>query len=201
MTWNVTRVTEPSEPLISLEDAKLHLRVVHDDEDTLIERIVEAAAEQCEAFQRRAFVTQTLQLTLPRFPRGRYIRLPRPPLQTVDSIEYVSRDGDTVEVSDNLYRAVSDTEPGCVMLVPGAAWPSDVASAPDAVRVTYTAGYGDAADVPKAARSAALLFAGHLYENREAGTVGSGPPFRLPLGPEYLLRSHQFTMTDPLGGD
>jgi uncharacterized phiE125 gp8 family phage protein len=200
MTWALVRTTEPAEPAVSTEDAKLHLRVVHDDEDALIDRIVAAATEQCEEFQGRAFLTQTFMLTLPRFPRGRAIRLPRPPLQAVDKIEYLNTDGDVIEFDSNSYRAVTGIEPGHVMLTDGNSWPSTARGA-DAVRVTFTAGYGEPHEIPAAARSAVLLLVGHLYENRETVTVGTGPTFRLPMGPEYLLSPKRFRMPDPLGAD
>ena len=198
MSWALVRTTKPNEPVISITDAKEHLRVVHDAEDILIQWIVDAATEHCETFQGRAYVTQEFQLTLPRFPHGRALRLPRPPLQGVEQIEYLDRNGDTQTLDSSAYRSVTTTEPGMVILNDGESWPQ-VGQAPDAVRVTFTAGYGGPEDVPHALQSAVLLYAGHLYENRETATVGTGPSFRLPLGYENLLRPNRFTMPDPLG--
>lgn len=199
MTWALVRITEPGDPVISTSDAKLHLRVDHTDEDTLIERIVDAATRQCEEYQGRAYVTQEFRLTVPRFPfYGRVIRLPRPPLQSVEKIEYLDTNHAVQELDPMKYRVNTDGLPGQVILNEGESWP-DTGRAPDAVRVTYTAGYGGPADVPADYRAAILLMVGHLYENREVVTVGSGPTFRLSLSMEWILTKNKFTMPDPIG--
>jgi len=40
-------------PVVTLDDAKLHLRVIGDDENSLINRLVEAAQEQAQAYVNR----------------------------------------------------------------------------------------------------------------------------------------------------
>jgi uncharacterized phiE125 gp8 family phage protein len=199
MSWSLVRVTEPTQLVVTVSEAKVHLRVDHDAEDVLIERVIDAATEQCESFQRRAFCTQTWKLTLSRFPHGRTIRLPRPPLQSVESIEYRDRNGDLVTLDSEDYRVNDSATPGEVILNRDKSWPS-TAHEPDAVQITYVAGYGNGPDVPAAERSAILLYCGHLYENRETVTVGTGPTFRLPMGPEYLLYPNRVFEFDPLGG-
>lgn len=197
--WTLERTNAPVAPLVTLAEAKLHLRVEHDAEDTLITRIVAAATERAEEIQARAYVTQTWRLGLPRFPVGRVIRLPRPPLQAVTSIAYTDPAGESQTLPDSTYRVLIDGVPGRVVLARDAAWPA-TADEPDAVRVTYTAGYGDlGADVPEEQRAAVLLFVGHLYESREAITVGTGPTFKLAYGPEYLLWPDRVFDIDPLG--
>ena len=199
MTWSLVRVTEPDSPVISTAEAKLHLRIDHSDEDTLIDRIVEAATNQCEEYQGRAYVTQEFRLTVPRFPfYGRIIRLPRPPLQSVTSIEYLDVNGDVQTLDASMYRVNTDGLPGQVIIKDGESWPNTV-YAPDAVRITYTAGYGEPADVPADYRSAILLMVGHLYENREVVTVGSGPTFKLSLSLEWMLSKNKVVTPDPIG--
>ena len=198
--WTLERLAEPAEPAVSLIEAKLHLRVDHDAEDSLIERIIRAATERAEEIQGRAYVTQTFRLGLPRFPRGRVIYLPRPPLQSVEQITYLDPAGEEQTLSPDTYRADPAAVPGRVILRRGAAWP-ETADEPDAVRITYAAGYGDTgAAVPEETRAAILLFVGHLYEQREAVTVGTGPTFQLAYGPEYLLWPDRVFPFDPLGG-
>lgn len=196
--WSLRQTIAPAEPLVSLAEAKLHLRVEHDAEDALIERIVEAATERAEVMQARAYVTQTFRLTLSRFPAGRILRLPRPPLQSVSEITYLDTDGTEQTLDSTSYRVDADAEPGRLILNADTSWPN-AANEVDAVRVTYVAGYGAAADVPEQIRSAVLLFVGHLYENREAITVGTGPTFELAFGPEYLLWPNRVFAFDPLG--
>lgn len=199
MEWSLERTVAPVAPVVSLAEAKLHLRVEHDAEDALIERIVRAATERAEEVQARAYVTQTFRLVLPRFPSGRVLRLPRPPLQQVTSITYMSTAGAIQTVAPSEYRVDTAAVPGRVILNQDARWPAP-ASEPDAVAVTYVAGYGDAGeDVPEEQRAAVLLFVGHLYESREAITVGTGPTFKLAYGPEYLLWPDRVFEFNPLG--
>lgn len=74
---SVAPVTEP----VSLDEAKLHLRVDLTDEDTLIDTLIAAAREDCEKFQNRAYISQTWELWLDAFPSRNYIELPLPPFQ------------------------------------------------------------------------------------------------------------------------
>ena len=197
--WTLERTVAPAVPVVDLAEAKLHLRVEHDAEDALIDRIVTAATERAEEIQSRAFVTQTYRLSLPRFPHGRIIRLPRPPLQSVTAITYADTDGTQQTLATSDYRVDTAAVPGRIILNRDAAWPS-VADEPDAVRVTYVAGYRDAgSDVPEEQRAAVLLFVGNLYECREAISVGTGPTFKLAFGPEYLLWPDRVFGFDPLG--
>lgn len=199
MTWTLVQVQKPAAPAVSLEEAKLHLRVEHDVEDSLIKRIVAAATERAEEIQARAFVTQTFRLGLPRFPRGRILRLPRPPLQSIESIRYLDSAGTEQEFPAGAYRVDTDAVPGRVILKRGHSWPA-TANEPDAVTVTYVAGYGGPEAVPEEQRAAILLFVGHLFEMREAVTIGTGPTFKIAYGPEYLLWPDRVFPFDPLGG-
>lgn len=199
MNWSLTRVSEPESPLVSLSDAKVHLRVDHDADDVLILQVVDAATERFEDYQNRSFVTQQWRLTLGRFPRGRIIYLPRPPVSAIDKIEYITPAGDVEEMTTGDYRISESLGVNTIVLTAGRTWPR-VADEPDAVRITYTAGYGNAEDVPEAVSAAVLLLSGHLYENREVVTVGTGPTFRLPMSSEYLLAPNRVFHIDPFGG-
>ena len=67
-------------------------------------------------------------------------------------------------------------------------WP-DIYDRPDAVEVNFTAGYADAASVPKILRHAVLLLISHLYENRAA--VSNGQVTEIPYTVKHLLESHR----------
>ena len=79
---NLTVITPPAEPPVSLADAKKYLRVGHAGEDQLIADLVEAASVRLEQLAGLALVKQTRQLTWLRWPAtiaGRGIRLPSSP--------------------------------------------------------------------------------------------------------------------------
>ena len=81
-------LTPPATPLVTLDEAMLHLRAGGVAESALIEGLVEAATAQAEAFTRRRFVTQSWRLTLDRLPSGALL-LPYPPLRSVESLTYI----------------------------------------------------------------------------------------------------------------
>jgi uncharacterized phiE125 gp8 family phage protein len=155
-------------------------------EDDLLTRLITAAREDCEDFQRRAYITRTYELWLDAWPDGDKITIPMPVLQAVDSIIYYDTAGDDYEMDEEDYIVDINNEPGQVVLACGKSWPSETLQPVNGICIEFNAGYGDAAaDVPAAVRQAMLLLIGHLYENREAVTEKS--TVVLPMAVESLL--------------
>jgi len=94
--------------------------------------------------------------------------MPLPPLQTVESVVYVDENGDTQTLDPSQYVVDNSEEPARIVPAFGACWPR-VQPQPGAVKVAFTAGYGDAADnVPKDLKHWMLLHLTHWFRNREA---------------------------------
>ena len=183
----LTLVTGPAVEPVSLTEAKSHLRVDITDDDALITALITAARQMAEEISRRALITQTWKYILDAWPKGDELTLPLPPLQSVASITYKDKDGNSATFSSGSYIVDADCEPGRVVLAYGATWPSTTLYPAGAITVQFTAGYGDSAsDVPQAIRQAMLLMIGHWYENREQVTVGAVAR-EIPLGVEALL--------------
>ena len=180
------RTVPPTTEPVTLAMAKAHLRVDDNEEDPLIAQVIEAAREWCEDFQRRSFCSQTWRLTLDEFPSCDVIELPRPPLASVSSITYVDSDGATQTLSSGDYTVDTDSEPGRVILGYDESWPS-TRDVPNAVTITYVAGYGaNDSFVPAKVKQAMLLLIGHWFENREdilTGTISK----QIEKGAEALL--------------
>lgn len=157
------QIIPPSSETITLDEAKLHLRVDNEEEDLLIAGLIQTAEEHVEAFTKRAIMPQSWELTLSEFPNE--IRLPRPPLQVVESISYRGSDGVVRVINPDAYEVESDR----IYLVPGASWPSTPLYPGLPIRVRFTAGYEQ---VPAAIKHAILLLVGHWYNNREAVREG-----------------------------
>ena len=80
--------------------------------------------------------------------------------------------------------------PARVTVKDGESYPDTIGEA-DAVKVTFTVGYGaTAADVPESFKAAILLLVGHLFENREAVATGLTVT-EVPLAWKYLLNSYR----------
>lgn len=163
VSWRV--ITPPAAEPVSVVLAKANCRVTHTHEDALFALWIEAARRHAEAVLGRAIITQTIAAKFDTWDT--ILRLPRPRLQLVDSVTYLDPDGVEQTASADLYDVDIDSEPGRVLLTPGEAWP-DILAAPQAVTVTYTAGYGDSGDdVPGNIREAILMAVGAWNENRE----------------------------------
>jgi len=184
--------TEPEIEPISLFEVKDHLRLDHDEhtEDDLIKTtLIPAARKYCELRQNRTYITQTWELWLDAFPDKGYIEIPKPPLQSVDSIKYYDT-SDSEATFSSSYYTVDDKDQYSpkVFLNYGQSWPSTALRPYNGVCVTFVAGYGDDGyDVPQNVRSAMLLFIGHLYENREAVVTTGLNAVEIPKGVDALL--------------
>ncbi len=142
-------------------------------EDVDVVALLTAAREWVEKRLARALITQTWRYTIDRFPGCLTIELPRPNLLTVSSITYVDNDGATQTMSTNDYAVDTDHFPGRIILAYGASWPS-TREHPNAVTITYTAGYGATrASVPAPIKAAIKLRLSDLYMNREGAFVGT----------------------------
>ena len=84
----------------------------------------------------------------------------------------IDTDGATQTVSSSVYDVDIDQEPGRLRLAYSESWPSDRRSTPNSVIIRFVAGYGDADAVPETIKAAIKLLVGHLYEHREAVTLG-----------------------------
>ncbi len=166
---------KPAVEPIDTAHAKSHLRVTVSDDDDLIDDFVSAARERMESDTRRAFITQSWELTLDSFPVSSdvAILLPRPPLQSVTSIEYLDTDGDEQTWASANWREDKASEPARITPEYSKVYPT-TRNVTGAVTITYKTGYGDsAASVPKAFRKAMLTLVAHWYENREAVVIGT----------------------------
>ena len=180
--------TAPTVEPISLYEMKLHSRIDHDDEDTLLDSLIKSARQYCETFTGRAFCTQTIQYYLNNWPSGDAIYLPLPPVQSVSSVRWTDSSGTetTLTVSDD-YEVDTDSEPARVVLPYNKSWPTGILAPNNPIVVEYVAGYGNATDVPEYIKAAIKLYAGALYENREAVLPAGHIGRTLPMGVDALL--------------
>ena len=154
---------------VSLNQARAHLRVLHDDEDDLISSIIVTAREQVEA--------DTELVIMPRRVTEAFYGFKSP---------LVLRKCWPIAATPNLAVAYTDLA-GASQTVTGAqlftsTWPAKVMPAintnfpqafrqPESVRVSIDCGYAEDA-VPAALVQAMLLLIGHWFANREAYASG-----------------------------
>jgi uncharacterized phiE125 gp8 family phage protein len=194
---SIVVVDPPADPVVSLEEAKAHLRVDHDDDDDYIASLVEVATGTLDGpsgWLGRCLVEQTLEWRGDGFGSCD-LRLPYPPVTEVVSVKYDDVAGIEQTVPSPTYRLLGQPSAPRLALVVGAAWPSARNDA-ESVRVRFTSGWptetegeGDDAVVawtgPAPIRHAILLMVSELYENREAAT--DAPRTELPFAVTALL--------------
>jgi len=186
----LTLFTPPTLEPLTLQQAKDHLRVEHNDDDSIIEPLIAAAREEVEgpdSVYGRALLTQTWDWTLPCFPRRRTTKLllPLPPLRSVDLVSYIDTAGDPQTWSAAEYRVDITETPGTLEPAFGFDWPQAQAIS-RAVTIRFTAGWGaNPADLPATIPWALLLMIGHWYTHRE--TAGKDALKEIPLGAQALL--------------
>jgi uncharacterized phiE125 gp8 family phage protein len=183
--YGLLPVTPPATEALTLAEAKSHLRITGDDEDTLILGLISAAREWFERQTYRQLVTATWDLVLDALPSGSgAIRIPRAPLQSVASVKYYDEAGVLQTVPATDYVVTISEEPGLIRCGQSLVWPT-AATRPDAVTVRFTAGYGAAAAVPQLVRSALKLMIGSLFEHREE--MVDRQITALPLGAQRII--------------
>ncbi len=179
--------TAPTLTPVTLAEAKAHCRIDDSDNDGMLEAFIDAATSYLDGYTGilgRCLIEQTWELYYDTFPCGD-LRIPLGNLISVTSVEYV--DPTTLlYVTWDAANYETDTYSLDGWVIPVDAWPTP-AETSNAVRVTFKAGYGDAADdVPAAIRQAMLMLIGHWQENRE-NVVIDQTAIKLPMAADALL--------------
>jgi len=157
-------VTAPTIEPLTLTEAKNHLRVDITDDDTYITNLIVAARLAAENYTGRAFITQTWDLFIDKFPTsGAFIEIPKPPLQSVTTVKYTDADGNQQTLASSVYTVDTNKEMGTVTLAYNQSWPT-IRAVPNAVEIRFIAGYGaTASTVPEGIKHAMRMLIGHLY--------------------------------------
>jgi uncharacterized phiE125 gp8 family phage protein len=159
----LVRLTAPTTLPVSLDTFKLHSHIDSTAEDTNLTLYLATATATIENYLSRSLITQTWEYTADSFQSVMY--LPRPKLQSITSVYYYDTDGvkqqltsfdyETSGVFGSIFPKVKEQFPR-------------TDRRPGAVQITYTAGYGDADDIPEAIKSGILMFASAMNEFRDA---------------------------------
>ncbi|NHZ93542.1 hypothetical protein F2P45_31750 [Massilia sp. CCM 8733] len=159
------QITAPVALAVSMETAKLQLRVTSSDLDASIELWLKGITRECEHQIGRALVTQAWRTTLAAFDDA--IQLERAPLIAVQSVSYYDAGNGLQVLAPDAYYVDAVTEPGYIVAAAGAPWPATFARG-NAVTVEYTCGYGDTDD--KVPENVKLYILARLCEQFDPAT-------------------------------
>lgn len=184
----------PSVEPLDLEEVKKQRRFSTTSLDTRFDAWISSARQQFERQTGLQLITATRVFLMERFPVQPFIRFWRAPVRSVESIVYLDGNGGeqaldlaTVEVYPP-YVSKDVVNPGGVQLLTNGSWPTSL-DRPGAVRIIYTAGFGDATgDVPELIKDYALMqYIGDFHRFTENQSEAEG--FELPIGVAMVLRN------------
>ena len=173
ISYLLEQVDEPATEPVSLAEAKMAARVLHDDEDDLFTHLIAAATGLVDGpfgYLGQAIITQSWRVS---YPQGAVngnaaLALPFGPVASIVSIK--TYDGTTL--SDDIkadFDLFKDRFNARIKPKTGNNWPA-LADREDALQIEYIAGE----DAAKASiKHALLMIIAHWYENRETVLVGS----------------------------
>lgn len=177
-----SRVTEqPANEPVSLSDAKVHLEYTGTAKNAFITSLIKSARRMCEAYTGLSFVTQTRQIKMDIFPtNGGFILVPYGPVQSIESFTYLNDNGGTTTMTENT-DYVADYDSGiCRLFAIDSdgeidSWPTDLRERPQAITISYIAGYDEAVNepLPEQIKQAILLQVATMFENRQDEVPGS----------------------------
>lgn len=160
-------LTPPTAEPVSAAEAILHARLEGVTDLALVDGFIKTARELAEAYQRRAYVSQTWQAFLDCGPSKSYIEIPRAPLQSVTHVKtYTDADVATTMSAADYYV---DTVSGRIVLRDGASWP-DIGRVANGLEIQFIAGY-TTATLPQSVKTGILNLVAWLYEHRGDGTM------------------------------
>jgi len=174
---SLTLVSKPSQFPISLDEAKHHCVVEHNDDDALIDALIGAATDYAEKYTGLDLVQRTWDYSLDSFGNGD-IELPKTPIQSVTSVTYT--DVTTSPQLNTVATTVYDLDDGACLpflyLQYGQTWPS-ASAVRNGITVRFVSGYawlGSPEDlrgnIPEGIKAAIKLLVADLYMNREKNT-------------------------------
>lgn len=177
------RVSAAGTPLVTLSDAKAHLRVTSSAEDALITALISAACDFIGEYSGRVLASETWKIMETGF--FGLVKLPKSPVIAITEIGYYDTEGAAHVAVLGDFGLVSGDDWSYLAPNSGKSWPISDTARLDGAWITFTAGY---TVLPAALRQAVLLMVGHYYNNREAIGVAQ---VELPLAVESLVHSYR----------
>ena len=180
--------TVPAVEPVTVDEMNSFLKLNGEAQNDYVRGLIVAARQACETYTGVKFVTQTLNAWYDRIPYDSTLKLLYGPCQSITSVTTYASDGTaTVFDEDSYFKDIISSSPR-IILVDGQTWPVNTRSY-NAVRVVYVVGYGLAANVPEAIKTAIKLVVAAIFE-----TPGEIKKTKINVN-EYMTEGIKFMLT------
>lgn len=178
-------VTPPAADPVTLAEVKAQCVVDFPDDDDLIAGFISAAVARLDGFRGvlgRAMVTQTWQVSASAWVRSFIL-----PVPDVSAVSIVYDDENGAEQTGPVVTLHPVATGTLVSISSDYAFPALQSDNAAPIRIEFTCGFGDPADVPSTLKLAVKALAAAWYEDRSASKD-------LPMGVEALIAPYRWTM-------
>lgn len=180
-------IDPPTVDPVSLAEVKTHLRVDHNDDDTLINVLIAAATDHLDGYGGilgKCLMRQKWRISADRFI-SQDIRIPFSEIVSVE-VKYINSTQQELVLAPADYELLEDSLGAFIHLSP--AFPNvDLANTQDPAWVEVTLGAEEVAEVPDSIIVAMKMMIAHWYEHRSGESLNRG----LPPGVEIMLAPHR----------
>ena len=178
---DVVDITPPTLEPVSLERAKLFLRVEHDLEDDLIKDMIQAARLAVENYTGSSLITRERRVYI--YPSCLSLfSLSHRPIQSIQSLNIIRRDGTVVALLSEQYSVNLRANPSQIKITD----PAILKGNDSHIEIDIIAGYGlSGTDIPTPFIQAMLLMIAQFYERQ--GTAKDD----LPMMVQALLMPYR----------
>jgi uncharacterized phiE125 gp8 family phage protein len=197
---SLVQTQAPTDEPLDIEQIKDFCRITADSaaDDGLLEAM-QITARQWVENKGVSLMPQKWKLCLDQFPTSLQvllrvalpfvvsseIRMPRGPVTSIDSFTYVDQNGATQTLDASKYIWDPNSVPSKLFPPYGQAWPIG-RRIPNAVQISYSAGYASVDVIPGCFKLAQLMLINHWNENREL-FLENKTINKIPMGIEALL--------------
>jgi len=167
--------------ILSVENAKSHMRILHDDEDVLIASYILAAENYAEIYMNQVLESADFEVRLPCVQNG--FAFPKQPVSEIVKVEVMAQDGNYEILPTDNYRFYDDFGVKKLHI--------EVASHKahhEAIKITFKAGFEDT-KLPATVLQWIKCAVSELYENRELDESKFLKSFAM-----HLLKQHRLTL-------
>ncbi len=98
----VKLITPSTLEVVTLSEAKAHLKVTSDDEDTLIDTYLKAAIQRVENYRQAPIMSSEWELYSPTFAYN--VNLQKHPVSAINSVKYYDENNDQQTINASNYR-------------------------------------------------------------------------------------------------